>query len=201
MEGFNTKRELDKHITDKHIFICGECLKTFMTKEERVMHMKMDHKDVSTKTTKQEKLLAEEYRKRESTEEEGQTSHRNLARRCGQNTQPRRNSGRLKKEKEKENLQQHRPEKRQNVPRETTEMRMKTTSLLKNQVVRTHHTSQPKRSSREPTRKATSKLYFVRNVFFPCRSRLTQYFYFLVDFNLFSYSTDRLFFSIIESSY
>ena len=31
--------------------------------------MKMDHKDVSTKMTKQEKLLAEEYRKRESREE------------------------------------------------------------------------------------------------------------------------------------
>ena len=69
MEGFNSKRELDKHITDKHIFICGECLRTFKTKEERVMHMKMDHKDVSTKTTKQEKLLAEEYRKRESRKE------------------------------------------------------------------------------------------------------------------------------------
>ena len=54
---------------DKHIFICGECLKTFKTKEERVMHMKMDHKDVSTKMTKQEKLLAEEYRRRESKEE------------------------------------------------------------------------------------------------------------------------------------
>ena len=69
VEGFNSKRELDKHITDKHIFICGECLKTFKTKEERVMHMKMDHKDVSTKTTRQEKLLAEEHCKRESREE------------------------------------------------------------------------------------------------------------------------------------
>ena len=69
VEGFNTKIELDKHITDKHIFICSECLKTFKTKEERVMHMKMDHKDVSTKRTKQEKLLAEEYRRRESRKE------------------------------------------------------------------------------------------------------------------------------------
>ena len=31
--------------------------------------MKTDHKDVSTQMTKQEKLLAEEYRKRESREE------------------------------------------------------------------------------------------------------------------------------------
>ena len=31
--------------------------------------MKTDHKDVSTEMTKQEKLLAEEYRKRESREE------------------------------------------------------------------------------------------------------------------------------------
>ena len=69
VEGFDTKRELDKHITDKHIFVCGECLKTFKTKEERDTHMKTDHKDVSTKMTKQEKLLAEEYCKRESREE------------------------------------------------------------------------------------------------------------------------------------
>ena len=69
MEGFNTRVELDTHITDKHIFICGECLKTFKTKEERVMHTRMDHKDVSTKTTEQEKLLAEEYRRRESRKE------------------------------------------------------------------------------------------------------------------------------------
>ena len=69
VEGFNTKRELDKHITDKHIFICGECLKTFKTKAERDAHMKTDHKEVTTQMTKQEKLLAEEYHKRESREE------------------------------------------------------------------------------------------------------------------------------------
>ena len=33
------------------------------------MHMRMDHKDVSTKTMEQEKLLAEEYRRRESRKE------------------------------------------------------------------------------------------------------------------------------------
>ena len=32
VEGFNTKRELDKHMMDKHIFICSECLKTFKIK-------------------------------------------------------------------------------------------------------------------------------------------------------------------------
>ena len=105
-----------------------------------------------------------------STEKFDDTTNEKHGRRCGQNTQPRRNCGQLKKENEKENLQQHRPKKKQNVPKETTEMRTKTTSLLKNQVVRTHHMSRPKRSSREPTRKATSKLYFVRNVFFPYRS-------------------------------
>ena len=69
MEGFNSKRELDRHITDKHIFICSECLRTFKTKAERDAHMKTDHKDVPAKMTKQEKLLAEEYCKRESREE------------------------------------------------------------------------------------------------------------------------------------
>ena len=69
VEGFITKRELDKHITDKHIFVCSECLKTFKIKAERDTHMKTDHKDVSTERTKQEKLLAEEYRKRESRKE------------------------------------------------------------------------------------------------------------------------------------
>ena len=33
------------------------------------MHMRMDHKDVSTKMTEQEKLLAEEYRRREARKE------------------------------------------------------------------------------------------------------------------------------------
>ena len=78
VEGFDTKRELDKHMTDKHIFICGECLKTFKTKEERDTHMKTDHKDVSTEMTKQEKLLAEEYHKRGVQRRKGQMSHRNL---------------------------------------------------------------------------------------------------------------------------
>ena len=68
MEGFNTKREIDVHMTDKHIFICSECLRIFKIKAERDTHMKMDHKGVSTEMTKQEKLLAEEYHKRESRE-------------------------------------------------------------------------------------------------------------------------------------
>ena len=118
---------------------------------------------------------------------------------CGRSTQPRRSDRRPKKEKG--NLQQHRPEKKQNVLRETTEMRTKTTSPQKNQAARTQRMSQPKRSSREPTGKATSKLYFVRNVFSLAGQKLTQYSYLFVDFNPFSYSTDRLFFSTIESSY
>ena len=69
MEGFNTRIELDRHTVDKHIFICGECLRTFKTKAERDAHMKTDHKEVPTQMTKQEKLLIEEYRKRESREE------------------------------------------------------------------------------------------------------------------------------------
>ena len=69
VEGFDTKRDLDKHITDKHIFVCGECLKIFKTREERDTHMKTDHKEVLTELTKQEKLLAEEYSKRETREE------------------------------------------------------------------------------------------------------------------------------------
>ena len=59
-----------------------------------------------------------------------------------------------------------------------------------------------KRSSKERTRKVTSELYFY--VFSLADQKLTQYMYiliFLVDFNPFSYSTDRLFFSTIESSY
>ena len=134
--GFNTKRELDKHITVKHIFVCSECLKTFKTKEENDTHMKTDHKDVSTKMTKQEKLLAEEYHK-ESPEKKRTDEPQKPGRRRGHSTQPRRNGGRLKKEKGKENLQPHRPKKRQNVPRVMTKMRTKTTSPQKNQVART----------------------------------------------------------------
>ena len=81
------KRELDKHTTDKHIFIGGECLKTFKTKAERDAHMKTDHKEATTQMMKQEKLLVEEYRKRESREEKGQTSQRKPGRKCGRNMQ------------------------------------------------------------------------------------------------------------------
>ena len=122
-------------------------------------------------------------------------------RRCGRSTQPRRNGMWLnKRNRGKGSLQPHKPKKRQNMPRAMTKMRMKTTSPQKNQAARTHCTSQPKRSSREPTRKATSKLYFFY-VFFLAGQKLTQYSYFFVDRNPFSYSTDRLFFSTIESSY
>ena len=69
VEGFNTRIELDRHTVNKHIFICGECLRTFKTKAKRDAHMKTDHKEVPTQMTKQEKLLVEEYRKRESREE------------------------------------------------------------------------------------------------------------------------------------
>ena len=69
MKGFNTKRELDSHMTDEHIFICGECLKIFKVKVDRDTHMKKDHKDVPTEITEQEKLLAEEWHRRKSREE------------------------------------------------------------------------------------------------------------------------------------
>ena len=78
VEGFNTKRELDIHMMDKHIFICGECLRIFKIKAERDTRMEKDHKGMSTEMTKQEKLLVEEWHKRESREEKGQTSHGDL---------------------------------------------------------------------------------------------------------------------------
>ena len=53
---------------DKHIFICGECLKIFRVKVERDTHMEKDHKGLSAKMT-QQKLLAEEWHRRESREE------------------------------------------------------------------------------------------------------------------------------------
>ena len=105
-------------------------------------------------------------------------SHRNLEEGVDTVRSQEGTAGELKKEKGKENLQLHRPKKRQNMPREMTEMRTKITSLLKNQVVRTHLMSQPKRSSRELTRKATSKLYFVRNVFFSLQAKTNTIFLF-----------------------
>ena len=69
VKGFSVKRELDQHTTDKHVFICGKCLRIFKIKAERDTHMEKDHKGVSTEMTKQEKLLAEEWHKRESREE------------------------------------------------------------------------------------------------------------------------------------
>ena len=159
MEGFNTKRELDKHIMDKHIFICGECLKTFKIKAERDTHMKTDHKDVSTEMTKQEKLLAEEYRKRESREENDRQATETWKKVWSKYAAKKERQVAEEKKQRKGSLQPHKPKKRQNVPRAMTKMRTKTTSPQKNQAVRTHCTSQPKRSSREQTRKATSELY------------------------------------------
>ena len=69
MKGFNTKRELDIHMMDKHIFICSECLRIFKVEADRDTHMKKDHKDVPTEMTEQEKLLGEEWCRRESREE------------------------------------------------------------------------------------------------------------------------------------
>ena len=69
MKGFSTKRELDNHIMDKHIFVCGECLKIFKVEADRDTHMKKDHKGMPTEMTEQEKLLAEEWHRRESREE------------------------------------------------------------------------------------------------------------------------------------
>ena len=86
-------------------------------------------------------------------------------RRPGQNTQPRSRNKRLKKADKQEGDQQpHKPGNKQNVLREMTKMRTKTTSPQKNQAVRIQHMSQPEENSGEPTRKVTSKMYF--HVFF-----------------------------------
>ena len=77
VEGFNTRVELDRHTVNKHIFICGECLRTFKIKDERDAHMKTDHKETPTQMTRQEKLLIEEYRKRESREEKYRRAQEN----------------------------------------------------------------------------------------------------------------------------
>ena len=69
VKGFNTKRELDSHMMDKHIFVCSECLRIFKVEADRDTHMKKDHKDIPTEMTEQEKLLAEEWHRRESREE------------------------------------------------------------------------------------------------------------------------------------
>ena len=130
--------------------------------------MKMDHKDVPTQMTKQEKLLAEEYRKGESREEKDRRAKETWEKVWTEYAASKKsNNKRLKKvdKGRKGELQPHRPEKKQNVLREMTKMRTKITYPQKNQAARTQRMSQPKRSSREPTRKATSKLYFVRNVF------------------------------------
>ena len=78
MIGFESKKDLDNHITDKHIFICGECLRIFHVKAERDAHMKKDHKGLTVKLTEQEKLLAKKWHKRESREEKGQMNQERM---------------------------------------------------------------------------------------------------------------------------
>ena len=83
-----------------------------------------------------------------------------------------------KKKKRKPSATQ--TKKRQSMPRVMTKMMMKITSPQKNQAARTHCTSQPKRSSREPTRKVTSELYSY--VFSLADQKLTQYMYMFLFF-------------------
>ena len=78
MKGFRSKRELDNYMTDKHIFICGECLKIFHIKAERDAHMKKDHKGLTVKMTEQEKLQVKKWHERESRKEEGQMSKKRM---------------------------------------------------------------------------------------------------------------------------
>ena len=116
---------------------------------------------------------------RESPEKTRTDELQKPGRRPGQNTQPRSRNKRLKKADKGEGDQQpHKPEKKQNVLREVTKMRTKTMSPQKNQAARIQHMSQPEESSGEPTRKATSKMYF--HVFSLAGQTNTTFLFFLL---------------------
>ena len=83
MKGFESKKELDDHITGKHAFICVECLKIFHVKAERDAHMKKDHKSQSAKLTEHEKLLAKEWHEKVVQGREGQTNQKGMGRSMG----------------------------------------------------------------------------------------------------------------------
>ena len=133
--------------------------------------MKTDHKDMPTQMTKQENFWPRSTARGESREEKNRRAKETWEKVWTEYVIKKSKQEAEESRQRKRKLQQHRPKKRQNMPKETTEMRTKTTSLLKNQVVRTHHTSQPKRSSREPTRKATSKTVFCKKCIFPLQAK------------------------------
>ena len=148
-------------MTDKHIFICSECRRIFKVEADRDTHMKKDHKDVPTEMTEPKRSYWLKSGAEESPEKRRTDEPQRNGKKYGPSSRPRRNSKRLKKRKKRRKSQQHRPKKRQNVLRAMTETMTKITSPQKNQAVRTHCTSQPKRSSEGLTRKATSELYFM----------------------------------------
>ena len=69
---------------------------------ERDTHMEKDHKGVSTEMTKQEKLLAEEWHKRESREEKDRRAKEKWERGVDKVSQPRRNSRQAEEKKKEE---------------------------------------------------------------------------------------------------
>ena len=201
VEGFNTKRELDTHMTDKHIFICSECLRTFKIKAERDTHMKKNHKGVSTKMTKQEKLLAEEWRKRESREEKDRWTTETWKKVWSK----------YAAKKEQQAAEEKKKKKRKPLATQTKEEAERAEGDDRDEDKDYVPLEEP--SSEDPPYEPTKKelrradkegdQWIVFYVFSLADQKLTQYMYILifVDFNLFSYSTHRLFFSTIERSY
>ena len=61
---FKSQRALDDHTTGEHVFVCGDCLKIFLSKILRNQHV-VDHHDL----TPQQQQLVEMYQRRRTRED------------------------------------------------------------------------------------------------------------------------------------
>ena len=201
VKGFSTKRELDNHITDKHIFVCGECLKIFKVKMDRDTHMEKDHKGMSTEMTKQEKLLAEEWHRRESREEKDRWATEKWQKVWSKFEAKKKQQEAEEKKRSKKKPQ---PQSKEEAERTEGDDRDDDEDYHPSEDAGDQSSLDP---LYEPTKKELRKADEEGNqwncIFMKC-IKTNTYMYVLisfVDFNPFSYSTDRLFFSTIESSY
>ena len=154
LKGFKSKKQLDNHTTNEHVFICGECLKIFHSKIERDNHMRKDHKGQPVELTDQEKRR----NARRGCPKERRTNEPNrTGKNCGQHTRPTNSNRRLMMRGARRRQRQR---KRPKPLMATTGMTMKTIIPQRMQVTGaawTHCMSQVGRTLKMPTRKEMNK--------------------------------------------
>ena len=195
LKGFSSQKDLDDHTTKEHVFICGVCYRIFLASGERDRHMVESHKKKEKLVSGQDKLLVDEWQKRMARKEKDRQAQQDWDEAWEAYV-----IDKSKKETEKKKAQEN-EKKRLRRLRVTTRMKTKIIILLKMQAMpaaKTLPMSQARRSSKDLTGKEISELIIIFSFQMKLTNTCTHSF---VDVNPFSYSTDSLFFSTIESFY